>query len=211
MLFPRVRVKLSGRFSSYQVTQHFTHIFEPLIVAQIKGLLLTLFMYARCQHPQPVGHTKRSLCTFFFDVWQRWIHWQSYSCHLKLFEIWPFFTFDLLSVGQMKRLPWTVFDIWPRLTHWQCYFYHFTLFAIWPFLTFDPLTIGQVKRSPWTLSCLTPTNTLAVLVLPFKIVQNLTPFFDLSDLKWPQVKFIFIVLKDNVKLLHVYEWHDNHE
>ena len=27
---------------------------------------------------------------------------------------------------------------------------------------------------------------------------NLTPFFDLSDLKWPQVKFIVIILKENV-------------
>ena len=68
--FPRARVKLGGRVSSYQVTQPLTYIFEPLTVAQIKGLLQKLFMYARCQHPQLFGHTKRSPCTFF-DVCQR--------------------------------------------------------------------------------------------------------------------------------------------
>ena len=181
--------------------------------------------------------------------------WQCYSCHLKLFETWPFFglwplfrrsdeevhrsgeevtvdTFCCLTPTNtlaVSVLPFkivqnltkflTFFDlrplfrrsdeevtvdffvVWPRLTHWQCYIYHFTLFAIWPFR--------------WRGHCghflmFDPTNTLAVLVLPFQIVQNLTPFFDLSDLKWPQVKFIFIILKDNVKLLHVYKWHDNH-
>ena len=52
--FPRVRVKLGGRVSSYQVMQPLSYIFEPLTVAQIKRLLQTLFMYARCQHPQPL-------------------------------------------------------------------------------------------------------------------------------------------------------------
>ena len=52
--FPRARVKLGGRVSSYQATQPLTYIFEPLAVAQIKGLLQTLFMYAQCQHPQPL-------------------------------------------------------------------------------------------------------------------------------------------------------------
>ena len=52
--FPRARGKLGGRVSSYQVTQPLTYIFEPLTVVQIKGLLQTLFMYARCQHPQPM-------------------------------------------------------------------------------------------------------------------------------------------------------------
>ena len=160
--------------------------------------------------PSTVGHTKRSPCTFF-DVWQRWIHWRCYCCHLKLFEIRPcltfdlirrsdeevtvdffwcltkintltvlllsfhvvcdltFLTFDPLTIGQMKRSPWTFFDVWPRPIFWQCYFCHLRLFKIWPH------------------------------------------FFDLSDLKWPQVKFIFIILKDNVKLLHMYEWHDNHK
>ena len=99
----------------------------------------------------------------------------------EVFEIWPFLTFDLFSVGRMKRSPWTFFDVWPRLTHWQCYFYHFT-FVIWPFLTFDPLNHRSGEEVTLdTFWCLTPTNTLAVLVLPFKIVQNLTPFFDL----WP--------------------------
>ena len=52
---------------------------------------------------------------------------------------WPFLTFDLFSVGRMKRSPWTFFDVWPRLTHWQCYFHHFTLFVIWPFFDLWPL------------------------------------------------------------------------
>ena len=52
--FPRARVKLGGRVSSYQVTQPLTYIFEPLTVAEIQGLLQTLFMYAQCQHPQPL-------------------------------------------------------------------------------------------------------------------------------------------------------------
>ena len=52
--FPRARGKLGGRVSSYQVTQPLTYLFEPLTVVQIKGLLQTLFMYARCQHPQPL-------------------------------------------------------------------------------------------------------------------------------------------------------------
>ena len=51
---PRARVKLGGRVSSYQVTQPLTYIFEPLTVAEIQGLLQTLFMYAQCQHPQPL-------------------------------------------------------------------------------------------------------------------------------------------------------------
>ena len=42
----RARVKVGGRVSSYQVMQPLTYIFEPLIVAQIKRLLQTLFMYA---------------------------------------------------------------------------------------------------------------------------------------------------------------------
>ena len=96
----------------------------------------------------------------FFDVWPRLTHWQCYFYHFTLFAIWPFLTFDLLTIGQVKRSPWTCFDVWPRLTHWQCYFYHFTLFAIWPFLTFDPLTIGEVKRSPWTLFDVWPRPTL---------------------------------------------------
>ena len=49
--FPRARVKLGGRVSSYQVTQPLTYIFEPLTVAEIQGVLQTLFMYAPCQHP----------------------------------------------------------------------------------------------------------------------------------------------------------------
>ena len=52
--YPRALVKLGGRVSIYQVTQPLTYIFEPLTVAQIKGLLQTLFMYARCQYPQPL-------------------------------------------------------------------------------------------------------------------------------------------------------------
>ena len=35
--FPRARVKLGGRVSSYQVTQPLTYIFEPLTVAEIKA------------------------------------------------------------------------------------------------------------------------------------------------------------------------------
>ena len=56
--------KLGGRVSSYQVTQPLTYIFEPLTVAQIKGLLQTLFMYARCQHPQPLV-TRKGHCVHF--------------------------------------------------------------------------------------------------------------------------------------------------
>ena len=258
--FPRARVKLGGRVSSYQVTQPLTYIFEPLTVAQIKGLLQTLFVYARCQHPQPLvtrrGHRVQFfwclakintltvlLLSFevvwdltFFDLWPlfgwrgqcglQWplnhrsgekvtvdIFWcltptNTLTVLVLPFKIvqnltpifWPFLTFDLFSVGRMKRSPLTFsFDVWPRLTHWQCYFYHFTLLAIWPFFLSIPLNHRSGEDvTVDTFWCFTPTNTLAVLVLPFKVVQNLTQVFDLGDLKWPKVKFIFISLKDNV-------------
>ena len=57
--FPRARVKLDGRVSSYQVTQPLSYIFGPVTVAPIKKLLKTLFMYAQGQHPQPLV-TRRS-------------------------------------------------------------------------------------------------------------------------------------------------------
>ena len=52
--FPRARVKLGERVSSYQVAQPLTYIFEPLTVAQIKRLLRPVFMYALGQHPRPL-------------------------------------------------------------------------------------------------------------------------------------------------------------
>ena len=87
--FPRARVKLGGRVSSYQVTQPLTYIFEPLTVAEIQGLLQTLFMYAQCQHPQPLV-TWRGHHVHFLMFGKDKIHWQCYSCHMKLFEVWPF-------------------------------------------------------------------------------------------------------------------------
>ena len=61
--FPWARVKLGGRVSSYQVPQPLTYIFEPLTVAQIKGLL-DIFHVCPIPAPSTVGHTKRSPCTF---------------------------------------------------------------------------------------------------------------------------------------------------
>ena len=87
--FPRARVKLGGRVSSYQVTQPLTYIFEPLTVGEIQGLLQTLFMYAQCQHPQPLV-TWRGHHVHFLMFGKDKIHWQCYSCHMKLFEVWPF-------------------------------------------------------------------------------------------------------------------------
>ena len=87
--FPRARVKLGGRVSSYQVTQPLTYIFEPLTVAEIQGLLQTLFMYAQCQHPQPLV-TWRGHHVHFLMFGKDKIHWQCYSCRMKLFEVWPF-------------------------------------------------------------------------------------------------------------------------
>ena len=123
-----------------------------------------------------------------------------------LFDLWPLFrrsdeevTVDFFwCLTKMNTLTVLLLSF-----HVVC---DLTFFDLWPL---NHRSGEEVTAD--TFWCLTPTNTLAVLVLPFKIIQNLTPFFDLSDLKWPQVKFIFIILKDNVKLLHVYEWHDNHE
>ena len=47
-----------------------------------------------------------------------------------LFEVWPFLTLDFLTIGQVKKSPWTRFDVWLRITLWQCYFCHLRLFRI---------------------------------------------------------------------------------
>ena len=59
--------------------------------------------------------------------------------------------------------------------------------VVWDLTFFDLWPLNHRSGEEVTVDtfwCLTPTNTLAVLVLPLKIVQNLTPFFDLFDL-WP--------------------------
>ena len=182
--FPRARVKLGGRVSSYQVTQPLTYIFEPLTVAEIQGLLQTLFMYAQCQHPQPLV-TWRGHHVHFLMFGKDKIHWQVLLLSYEVVWGLTFLTFDLFSVGRMKRSLWTFFDVWPRWTHWQCYFYHFTLFAIWPFLTFDPLTIGQVKRSLRTLFDVWPRPTLWQCwfchLRLFKIWPHFWPFWPLTS------------------------------
>ena len=115
-------------------------------------------------------------------------HWPFYSCHLTHFVIWPFLTFDPLSVGRTKRSPWTLLHHRPRLTHWPFHFCHLKHFVIWPFfdlsLTFLwPLTPyrGRRKRSLWTLMhvCPTPTHWHCYFCHLTHFVT--WPFFDL----WP--------------------------
>ena len=133
--FPRARVELGGRVSSYQVTQPLTYIFEPLTVAQIKGLLQTLFMYARCQHPQPLV-TRRGHVYIFWCLAK--IH--TLTEQLLSFEVvWDLTFFDLWPLIRRSDEEVSVdfFDVWPRLIHWQCYFYHFTLLRFdlfWPLI-----------------------------------------------------------------------------
>ena len=87
------------------------------------------------------------------------------------FSIRPFLTFDPLSVGQTKRLTWTLLH--PRLTHWPFHFCHLTHFVIWPFFDLWPLN-RRSKRSLWTLMHVCPTDTLTLLLLLLNTFCNLT-------------------------------------
>ena len=46
--------------------------------------------------------------------------------------------FDPLTVGRMKRSPWTLMHVCPTPTHWHNYFCHLTHFVIWPFWPLNP-------------------------------------------------------------------------
>ena len=129
----RTRVKLGWRVPIYQVTQPLTYIFELLTVVQIKGLLQILFMYAQCQHPQPL-FTRRGHRVHFL------MFGKDKCIDSATLVIWSCLRFDLLPLIRRSDEEVTVDFFW----------------------------------------CLTKINTLAVLLLSFHIVCDLT-FFDL----WP--------------------------
>ena len=90
---------------------------------------------------------------------------------LTLFVIWPFLTFDPLSVGQTKRSPWTLLHLPPRLTHWPFHFCHLTLFVIWPFCDLWPLNCRSDEEvTADTYVCLPNTNTLTVTFVIWHIL-----------------------------------------
>ena len=132
-------------------------------------------------------------------------------CHLTRFVIWPFLTFDPLSVGRTKRSPWTLLHLRRRLTHWHCYFCHLTHFVMWPFFDLWPLNRRSNEEvTVDTYACLPNTTLWHCYLCHWKLFVIWLRFWP----QWPQwplidlwlIPFVevqsFLICMSYVSLLH---------